>query len=290
MENKLRSKECNGGVKHDDLTNIFRSTLDNHAPLKQKQVRGNQAPFVTKELSRAIMTRSRIKSKYNKWSSRENFLTIKRKKSKSTNLTKTAKKQYFAKYAENQPLTNKSFWNSISPFLTNKSVRNDHVITLNEKERLVNDEFKVEETLNSHYINIVKTTCGQPPQTLGNPKDQANNIASVDAITDNDKNHLSINQIIKECPHSKIYSFPEAEKEEINIPIKRLNLKKATGPDGIPLKIIKLSAVIDKHLTNIINTDLESSCFSEDAKISPVKPIYKKESRSVKTIIDQLAF
>ena len=47
------------------------------------------------------------------------------------------------------------------------------------------------------------------------------------------------------------------------------------------IKIIKLCAdVIDKHLTNIINTDLESSCFSENAKIASVKPIYKKESTS----------
>ena len=66
LENKLRSKECNGGVKYNDLTNIFRSKLDNHAPLKQKQMRGNQAPFMTKELSKVIMTRSRIKNKYNK--------------------------------------------------------------------------------------------------------------------------------------------------------------------------------------------------------------------------------
>ena len=55
MENNLHSKECNGGVKYDDLTIIFQSTLDNHAPLKQKQVRGNQAPFMTKEMSKAIM-------------------------------------------------------------------------------------------------------------------------------------------------------------------------------------------------------------------------------------------
>ena len=65
LENKLRCKECSGGVKYDDLINIFQSTLDNHAPLKQKQVRRNQAPFMTKELSKAIMTRSRIKNKYN---------------------------------------------------------------------------------------------------------------------------------------------------------------------------------------------------------------------------------
>ena len=63
LKNKLCTKECNGGVKYDDLTNIFRSTLDSHAPLKQKQVRGNQAPFMAKELSKAVMTRSRIKNK-----------------------------------------------------------------------------------------------------------------------------------------------------------------------------------------------------------------------------------
>ena len=77
---------------------------------------------MTKELSKAIMTRSRIKNKYNKWPS---FLALKQIKNKCTNLTKTAKKQYFAKSTEDQPLTNESFWNSISPFLTNKNVRND---------------------------------------------------------------------------------------------------------------------------------------------------------------------
>ena len=57
------------------------------------------------------MTRSRIENKYNKWPSKENFLALKQIKNKGTNLTKTAKKQYFAKSAENKPLTNKSFWN-----------------------------------------------------------------------------------------------------------------------------------------------------------------------------------
>ena len=132
----------------------------------------------------------------------------------------------------------------------------------------------------------------QPPQALGNPKDQANDIASVDAIINNYKNHPSINQIRKECSNPKIYSFPEAKKEEINILIKRLNPKKATGPDGIPLKIIKLSAdVIDKHLTNIINTDSESSCFFQKMlKLLLLNQYIKKKADLIKTIIDQLAF
>ena len=44
---------------------------------------------------------------------------------------------------ENHPLANKSFWNSISPFLTNKNVSNDDFISLKEKERLINDESEV---------------------------------------------------------------------------------------------------------------------------------------------------
>ena len=131
LQNKLSAKECNGRVKYDDLMDIFRSTLDSHAPLKQKKVRGNQTPFMTKAMSKAIITRSRMKNKCNKWSSREKFLDLKQITNKRTNLTKTAKKQYFAKSTENQLLTNKIFWNSISQFLTNKKERNDDVITLN---------------------------------------------------------------------------------------------------------------------------------------------------------------
>ena len=47
LENELRTKECNGEGKYDDLTTTFRWSLDSHAPLKGKQLRGDQAPFTT---------------------------------------------------------------------------------------------------------------------------------------------------------------------------------------------------------------------------------------------------
>ena len=47
LENKLRTKECNGEGKYDDLTTTFRWSLDSHAPLKRKQLGGDQAPFTT---------------------------------------------------------------------------------------------------------------------------------------------------------------------------------------------------------------------------------------------------
>ena len=59
-----------------------------------------------------------------------------------------------------------------------------------------------------------------------------------------------------------------------------LNPNKATGPDRIPLKIIKTAAnVIDYHLAYIINKDLKENKFSENAKTVLVRPIYKKDDR-----------
>ena len=118
------------------------------------------------------------------------------------------------KSTENQPLTNKTFRNLISPFLTNKNAKNDDVITLKEQWRLINGELEVAETLNSHYINIVETTYVQPPHALGNPKDRANGITSVDAIISNYKNHTDINQIRKKSSSSKICSFSETKKKK----------------------------------------------------------------------------
>ena len=58
-----------------------------------------------------------------------------------------------------------------------------------------------------------------------------------------------------------------------------LNPKKATGPDKIPPKIVRLSAnIIDSHLMNIINNDLSNDSFSNEAKVSTVQPIYKKKN------------
>ena len=67
-----------------------------------------------------------------------------------------------------------------------------------------------------------------------------------------------------------------ATTNQINKIIKEVDPNKATGPDTIPPKIIKLSAnVIDSDLTNIINSDIEKNSFSEGAKIASVRPILK---------------
>ena len=76
------------------------------------------------------------------------------------------------------------------------------------------------------------------------------------------------------------FDFPTAKVEDINKIIKSLNPRKATEPDDIPIKILKITRnVIDPHLTNIINRDIEENKFSEDAKTALVRPLHKKNHR-----------
>ena len=56
------------------LSEVFDDILNHHAPLKQKQVRVNHAPFTTKDLNKAIMNKSKAKSKYLNCSSRKNSI------------------------------------------------------------------------------------------------------------------------------------------------------------------------------------------------------------------------
>ena len=49
---------------YDKLSEIFVETLNHHFHLKEKQIRGNHAPFMTKELSKAVMEKSKNRNKY----------------------------------------------------------------------------------------------------------------------------------------------------------------------------------------------------------------------------------
>ena len=86
-------KNC--GVPYTKMSEIFSEVLNYHAPLKQKSVRGNHAPFMTRELSKAMMIKSKIKNSYVKWHSQENVVAYKKAKNKCNSLTIKAKSKFF---------------------------------------------------------------------------------------------------------------------------------------------------------------------------------------------------
>ena len=120
------------------------------------QVRGSHALFMNKKLSEVIMNKSRLRNKYLKWSSRENFLAYKKVKKKCNTLTRKTKKRYFEYIAKNKNFAmSKTFWNTIRPFITNKGTISDENIKIKAEE---NQNIKIKNKNKNKLVSIKKMT------------------------------------------------------------------------------------------------------------------------------------
>ena len=172
----------------------------------------------------------------------------------------------------------------VKPFFSNKKLDSDNHISINDKGKIVNNEVKLVELFNSYFINAVEKITGKTPTSLRDSSNQQNDTNNVKKIISEYKNHPSVVTIKETYKHFGNFNLPKANPKDINKMVKSLNSKKATGPDKIPPKLVKLAAnIIDRHICNILNQSISS--FPEQAKIANVRPIYKKtKEKKLKTI------
>ena len=106
----------------------------------------------------------------------------------------------------------------------------------------------------------------------------------------NYSNYSRISKMTKNQHENLIFGFLKATVGDINKMIKTLNSRKATGPNGISIKIIKTARnVIDPHSENIMIKGLDTNKFQENANNALVMPLYKKNDAQKKFKIIDLA-
>ena len=87
-----------------------------------------------------------------------------------------------------RPILAKQFWQSISPFITNKGTHGNEEFILEEKGKIIKDPREISEIFNNYYINIVEKTTGNPPINVP----LLNNGDLVDNILNYYETHTSI--------------------------------------------------------------------------------------------------
>ena len=83
---------------HTEWEEDFVKTLNKHAPLKTKVIRGNRKSFITKNLRKAIMKRSALKKRANVSNNPEIIKLYKKQRNYVVNLSRKVKKEYFQKH------------------------------------------------------------------------------------------------------------------------------------------------------------------------------------------------
>ena len=105
------------------------------------------------------------------------------------------------------------------------------------------------------------------------------NNTAINVITEAYKNHPSvakIKEIIEKNTTKRSFKFDSVTKPYITTLLKNIDIKKATGVDRIPPKLVKLSAnILSEPLTKTINDSLTMAIFPDAAKIAAVSPIDK---------------
>ena len=86
---------CTFGFRNiscEEFGNLFMCILNEHAPMKKRYIRANNAPFMNKELCKAIMTRSRLRNIFLKLKTNESREAYKIQRNYCVKLLRKTKK------------------------------------------------------------------------------------------------------------------------------------------------------------------------------------------------------
>ena len=137
-------------------------------------------------------------------------------------------------------MSNGKFGNTVKPFLTSKGFLQNDNMSIDINGNIVEDEQKLTKEFNLHYINIAKTASGKPPIKLKNDLDYIYDLLITKQIIEKYKNNPIIKATQDTFPVKNEFKIEEAKIEQINKILTNINSRKATGPDNIPSKIIKM--------------------------------------------------
>ena len=115
-------------ISYDAFENLVLQTLNKMAPIKQKHIRGNQSPFMNKDIQKAIMTRTRLRNRFLKEPTPMNRLAYKKQRNYCVSLIHENKKQRYGSLNIKRTTDNKNFWRVVKSNFSNKIVATNRVI------------------------------------------------------------------------------------------------------------------------------------------------------------------
>ena len=149
-------------------------------------------------------------------------------------------------------MTNRSFWKTMRPFLTNKEIISGNKISFFEEEKSVSNEFIVEEILNISYINVAEISPGIRPTSILD-QENTNLLKAIDIVVEKYNSHLSIIKIKKNFKDFNPFLFQKVFNTHVYTLLNNINANKAMVFDLNLPKLVKIAAnKLSESLTCII--------------------------------------
>ena len=247
--------------------------------MKTKYIRANNAPFMNKVLSKAVMTRSRLRNKCLKCPSNDNKMNYKKQRNYCTSLFRKEKKTFYDNIDISLITDNKKFWQTVKPFFSEKHFSRKKMVLV-ENEKIVSNDQEVADTMNIFFSNIVNNLNISGYKAEHFSDDNQNHILNIICKY---KDHPSIIRLREVINIEQRFHFTLTDVENISEKIKGLDKNKATTRNGIPSNILAENYdIISTFITKIYNDSTINLNFPELLKLADTTPTHKEDDTSNK--------
>ena len=217
--NSIINDDKNVNLSFNNFFKKINAILDNHAPLgkvTKKKLRFRSKPWITLGLQKSISIKNSLFAKYIKSNdiNQKNEIKIKFKQYRKliSTLLKRSKRSYFTKFFNDNLNNLKNTWKGIKNLISLKTV--SHYSLSNTKT--VTSPFEIANAINNYFSNV------------------ALNIQSSIKYSAKEFHELLLPLII-----NSFFLSPTDKNEIISI-ISALDSQKASGPNSIPIKTLRL--------------------------------------------------
>ena len=238
---------------NDDRNNVtyhaFEDTylriLNNHAPFEQKYIRGNDQPFMTKAMRKALMFRTKLRNIYLRNPNVENGMMFRKQRNDCVKLLKQLKNIYYENLNINLITDNRKFWRCIKPSFSDKITTSSNYIRYENAEIICN-ESEVADKFNLYFSNIAFSL---DIKDIGNYNSGSDNTSNPILMAIRKyAEHPSIIDIKHNGVSDVTHYFSILSQQDI---VYYIDVSKATASYNIPSRIFKEN--IDLHIDVIAN-------------------------------------
>ena len=231
---------------------LLMECIDRHAPLRHKRVGNKRSPWITSQLQREMRKRDYLKQKAIREDNYQIWEQFKQARNHTNNLIKTAKREYFVNNFEINKSNSKETWNLINQLSSRSSKKSVNISEIKTGTNVINTPTELAETFNLHFSTVGKKLAAEIPNENMEPE----------AYMQCTQHRFSL----KAPTVSTVYKLLE-----------NINVRKATGLDGVSNKLLKFAAhIVAPSLTEIFTTSINTGIFPTEWKTARVTPIFKK--------------
>ena len=271
------NRELPGVIDWADFEEKTLNVINQHAPNKKKTLRANHKPYITKELRKAIMDKTRLAKR--RFNSEDDMRKFKRQKNFVDRESKRAMRAFYDNLDIRELQDNKVFWRTFGENVSDK-VKSKQSITLVKDNNIISNEKAVADEFSRVFEEAVKNLDIPSIPFL----DPIGIQDPIDRSIHKYQTHPSILKIkekIAELKDCNLFDFEYTNEERVSKWIKSLKSGKATTFQHIPGKIIKDNEdIFTPIMTDLINSNFHEKRFPDNPKFADVHPIYKKGDRT----------